>query len=197
MRFLLVALFALVASDAFAADAPALKLEGTTVEQAGPNSFALGTPLTLFWPPVDNEAATQVSRYEMAIDTGAFAAAGQSIPTRPEYSTQLPQPALTLGDHTLRVRACNVQRCGDAGSITVSIVLPVPSTPLPGVRPSASEALREREAIYLANGFAAWALMRDLSRTELELLEIRHANKPLTREALLSTLVAAYNELRP
>lgn len=156
-------------------------------------SYEQGTPLMAAWQAPDNEAAAQVTRYEVRLDADAFAAIGMA------YAYTLPQARLTLGSHTFHVRACNSAACGAELSVAFSIVPPVPPTPNAprnGVIQRVPVAVLEvPQAIEYAQAYARWAIGRYLTPTELGWLAARHPAVPPTRYTILDLMDAAYAEM--
>ena len=75
-----------------------------------------------------------VTRFEMQIDDGAWGSIGIPTDTAPisgGRTYRVPVPALVPGDHTVRIRACNVDVCSTAAVLTFRlIVMPVAPTNL-------------------------------------------------------------------
>lgn len=161
-------------------------------------SFPLGQPLVAFWSPVTNEAASQVNRYEWKLDGGTFASNGQSVP-RAEYTQALPQASLTLGSHSVTVRACNSTVCGpETAFATFTVVAPIPTpgaVPGGGVRPAVAVVLNTNRGVDYAQARALWLVDRALTRGELDSLALRHPNAPLTKESIASIMDEAFAEL--
>lgn len=69
-----------------------------------------------------------VDRFELMVDAGAPATL---VVTQTGTEYRAPLPALTPGDHTLAVRACNVAGCSAPVSLQVRVVvIPAPVTNL-------------------------------------------------------------------
>jgi hypothetical protein len=165
------------------------------VGSAQAQNYPLGSPLVAYWNAVPDEVTASVQRYELRLDGGAFAAAGQSIP-RAEYTSPLPQGLLTIGAHTIAVRACNATGCGVETAISFTIVQPVPG-PVPGVgvRPGAALAVNFNQAQDYARSWAYLVIDRYPTKQEMDGLVLRHGGAPLTKEAVIATMTAAYTEL--
>jgi hypothetical protein len=157
--------------------------------------FPLGIPLAAVWTAPDNEAATQVTHYQIVFDNDPlWSDSGNAVPL-PEYRYQLPAARLTAGTHQIQVRACAWYQCGDVLQIVFSVGVPVPGIPRNGtIRPGDLVALNERQAVDVANAYATLAIRRPLTRAELEMLGIRHGPGPWTMLSLLNLLDGAYAE---
>lgn len=108
-----------------------METQDPPVAQAG-QSFA--------WDYADADlSAGAVTRFEIQIDGGTFTSVGMAQtftdPDTPSgaKSYKTPIPALTTGSHTVAVRACNTELCGDATS-PVGFVLAVKPATATGVR---------------------------------------------------------------
>jgi hypothetical protein len=166
-----------------------------SVAAAQAPSYPLGAPLVAHWNASPDEVTAGVQRYELRLDGGAFAAAGQSLP-RSEYSAPLVQAALTVGQHTLAVRACNAAGCGVETPFVFIVVQPVPG-PVPGVgvRPGQPLAVNFNQAQDYARSWAYLVIDRYPTKQEMDGLVVRHGGAPLTKEAVIATMTAAYTEL--
>jgi hypothetical protein len=158
-------------------------------------SFPLGSPVVAYWSPTTDELTVSVQRYELRLDAGSFAAAGQAIP-RPEYSAPLDQASLTVGAHTITLRACNAAGCGVETTVAFTVVQPVPG-PVPGVgvRPGPALAVNFNQAQDYARSWAYLVIDRYPTKQEMDGLVVRHGGAPLTKEAVIATMTAAYTEL--
>ena len=68
-------------------------------------------------------------RYELVVDNGTPTDLGKPTPTGQTYDVAF--PALTPGQHTLIVRACNIAGCAASAPFPVSVVvIPTPPTTL-------------------------------------------------------------------
>lgn len=91
------------------------------------SSFLLLLPLTAFGQtnPPGNGASwtisdpTGITRFEQSFDAGAFSPTIPALPTPVSgvYKTSFPN-TLSLGVHTVSLRACNVAGCGPASVAT-------------------------------------------------------------------------------
>jgi hypothetical protein len=153
--------------------------------------FPLGTPLMATWQASDNEAAAGVNSYQIRMDADvAYVNLGMA------YSYQLPQARLTLGGHSVYVRACADQACSPDLSVAFTVARPLPNPPRNGnVVPGQVANLTLPEAIQKANAFAYWTIDRYLTQDELEWLATRHPNVPPTRLTIQALMEQAYSAL--
>jgi hypothetical protein len=173
----------------------ALVLGLSTAAQAQAPSFPLGAPVEAFWPATPDEVTSSVQRYELRLDAGDFAAAGQPIP-RAEYTSLLPQASLTIGPHTITIRACNSVGCGKETPFVFHVVQPVPgAVPGVGVRPGPALAINFNSAQDYARSWAYLVIDRYPTKQEMDSLVQRHGGAPLTKEAVIETMTKAYAEL--
>jgi hypothetical protein len=94
------------------------------------SAFAQVTPVTpsqfVAW---DQSDYTNVTRFEIRVDSGAWADVGKPAATGTLNTVQVQMPAMTPGAHALTVRACNVAGCSAATApLNVTLVV-VPTTP--------------------------------------------------------------------
>lgn len=160
-------------------------------------SFTLGQPLTAVWTGAANETDAAVTAYQVRVDTGAWTPSGQSVP-QTEYRYAIPQALLTLGAHTISVRACAGATCGtDEAQVSITIGRPLPGRPrTPSVVPSSGQAvLSLPRAVEIANAYATLTVDRNLTGQELSELAKRHGNAPPTRESVFKVLDASFAEL--
>lgn len=93
------------------------------------------TPRALAWDYVNAALlSAAVNRFEVRYDAGQWTTVGiptDRTPTPDGLSTtyQTAVPALTLGPHTVALRACNVDLCGDATPELAFTVTIKPDTP--------------------------------------------------------------------
>lgn len=172
---------------------PVLVLWATTAQA---QTYSLGQPLTAEWEGAANEADASVTIYQVRIDAGAWGASGQTVP-QATYRYALPPSLLTLGDHTVAVRACAGATCGGELSAAFTIGRPLPGLPRnPRVLPTPQGAvITIPQAVDRANAYALLILDRVLAPNELGLLSMRHGNVPPTRESVLRVLDASFAEL--
>ena len=162
---------------------------------AAAQTYTLGQPLTAVWNGTANEANEGVDSYQVRIDNGVYTANGQGVP-QAEYSYALPQPLLTIGAHTVYVRACAGTTCGPDISVTFTIQRPAPGLPQnPRVVPTPAAVLSVPRAEALAQAYAYLALERGLTPTELGWLAVEHGPESPTRESVFRVLDAAYARL--
>lgn len=155
--------------------------------------FPLGQPLTVTWDGAANEAEAGVTQYEVRVDAGAWTASGQGVP-QASYRYALPQALLTIGAHTVGVRACAGATCGPDAPVTLTITRPLPGLPRnPAVVPTpVVVSLTVPDAINRAHAYALLIFDRLLTPDELALLGTRHGNVPPTRESVLRVLDASF-----
>ena len=163
--------------------------------RAGPvaaQTYTLGQPLTAVWNGTANEAAEGVDSYQVRVDAGAYTPSGQTVP-RAEYRYAIPQALLTIGAHTIAIRACAGTSCGPEASVSVTIQRPAPGLPQnPRVVPTPGLVLSLPRAQALAQAYAWLALERSLTTAELNWLAVQHGPQPPTRESVFRVLDAAY-----
>lgn len=85
----------------------------------------------LAWDYPDSDISN-VTRFEMQLDGGAWVTAGMPTATAGPTGFQTyatPFPALTPGNHTVTVRACNVDICSDAAAPLGFKLVVVPAVP--------------------------------------------------------------------
>ena len=177
-RLILVAAMVLMAAPAYA-------------------QLTLGQPAVAAWNGAANEADAGVDAYQVRLDADtAWVAAGGSVP-RAEYQYQIPQARLTVGSHTVAVRACAGAVCGPELSAAFTVGRPLPGVPTGlTVRPVPSVAiLTTPEAAARANAYALLTIDRYLTASELGWLAARHPPEPPTRDTVLRLMDAAYAEL--
>jgi hypothetical protein len=163
--------------------------------QAQAPSYPLGAPLVAHWNASPDEVTSSIQRYELRLDAGNFTAAGQAMP-RAEYSQPLVQTALTVGQHVISVRACNAAGCGVETPFVFHVVQPVPgAVPGVGVRPGPALAINFNSAQDYARSWAYLVIDRYPTKQEMDGLVVRHGGAPLTKEAVIATMTAAYTEL--
>lgn len=161
--------------------------------------YRVGDVLVAAWAPSPNEADAEIVRHEVQMDTDtAWVVAGGSVP-RAEYQWAIPQARVTVGNHEVRVRACNVNECGPAlvGAFSVARVVPSPTAPGGiGIRRVPSVVvLTLPEAEVRAQAYALLTIDRFLTPSELGWLGARHPGVPPTRDTVLNLMDAAYAEL--
>lgn len=159
-------------------------------------TFPLGQPLTVVWGGALNEADAAVDRYEVQVDAEAWVPSGQAVP-QTEYRYAIPQNLLTIGDHTITVRACAASSCGPSLLVAITVGRPIPGLPInPRVVPTPQPmVLTLPQAIDLANAYARLVLFRVLTQGELDYLAGLHGPSPPTRESVLTVLDAAFAPL--
>lgn len=156
-------------------------------------TFTLGQPLTAFWLGASNEADAGVDNYQYRVDTGAWTGNGQAVP-QAEYTVVLPQALLTIGAHTVAVRACRASVCGAEVSFAFQIDRPLPGQPRGlGIRPTSSQAtLTVPQAIDRANAYGLLILDRYPTSEELGYLAVKYqatyGQLPPNRERVISLL---------
>ena len=93
-------------------------------EVMGQTQVPSPTPATtrLCW---DHDGAN-LDRFTLAVDAGTPSDVGKPAPTGQTYC--VPFPALTPGNHTLVVAACNIAGCSASAPFPVSVVV-VPTPP--------------------------------------------------------------------
>lgn len=92
------------------------------------------TPTSRFqWAmPIADVNAGLITRFELKIDDGPFAAIGMATNDGGSGANILfshPIPALTVGNHTAIVRACNVSGCGPESAPLTFVLVILPSAP--------------------------------------------------------------------
>jgi len=169
---------------------------GLMVGVAEAQTYPLGQALTAQWEGATNEADAAVDHYEIRVDTGAWTPTGQTVP-QATYTYAIPQALLTIGTHTVEVRACAGAVCGSSTApVSVTIARPLPGLPRnPRVVPTPSVAtLTIPQAIEKANAYATLILDRPLTAQELNILALRHPPVPPTRETVIALLDATFAE---
>lgn len=172
----------------------ALVLGMASVAQA--QTYPLGQALTAQWEGALNEADAAVDHYEIRVDVGPWTPTGQAVP-QATYSYPIPQALLTIGTHTVEVRACAAAVCGSSTApVSVTITRPLPGLPRnPRVVPTPSGALLTiPQAIDRANAYATLILDRPLTAQELNILAMRHPPVPPTRETVIALLDSVFAE---
>jgi hypothetical protein len=152
-------------------------------------TFDLGAPLSAEWEGAANEAAAGVTEYQVRVDTAAWTASGQAVP-QATYRAALTQSLLTLGAHTVSIRACAGVRCGAELSASFTIDRPLPGQPRnPRIILTPTTAvLTVPQAVDRANAYALLLLDRTLTQEEMNTLAVRHGPGLPTRESVLRVL---------
>jgi hypothetical protein len=197
LLFSLVAPAVAAPGDVKTAGALTITGELVSVSEQGVPTFALGSPLTARWDANTDEVTSAVTRYELRFDNGAYAAAGQPMP-RASYDSPLAQGLLTVGQHSVEIRACNATGCGVGTGFAFAIQMGVPG-PVPGVVvvPVGSVAAIDfNRAQEYARSFAYLFIDRYPTKTEMNALVDRHGSAPLTKDAVIATMVGAYTALK-
>jgi hypothetical protein len=166
-------------------------------------TYTLGQPLTATWNPVDNEADSATTVYQLQVGlTGTWTSTPQPVP-QPSYRYNIPQALLILGNHNIGVRACRpnpdiptVLQCGaESERLEFRIQRPMPGrVPRPGIGPTPPAAqLTIPQALDLVvNPYAILMLGRVPTPTEYGWLAQRHGNKPLHKYDILNTMDEGY-----
>lgn len=164
-----------------------------TVAEA--QTYPLGQALTAQWEGAVNEVDAAVDHYEVRVDNGAWVNQGQPVP-QATYTYAIPQALLTIGGHTVAVRACAGVTCGAEVSVAITIQRPLPGLPRnPRVVPTPSGALLTiPQAIEKANAYAVLILDRPLTAQELSILSQRHPPVPPTRETVIALLDETFHD---
>lgn len=104
-----------------------------------------------------------IVRFEVQIDTGAWLGVGKVL--------KWTIPALPVGAHTGRVRACNATECGDAAVLPFTVLDLLPTTP-GGLRlaPAGTTALlNDSQILELVQSYSYLWQLKKLTQTELNL----------------------------
>jgi hypothetical protein len=81
------------------------------------------------WDYADADiAAGAVVRFEIQVDVGAWSDVGMTKLAGAAATYAAPIPALQTGQHTVSVRACNTNLCGDATSPLAFVLAVKPAT---------------------------------------------------------------------
>lgn len=106
-----------------------------------------------------------------------------------DFRAQL--PALAVGTHSVVIRACNAENeCGPSSdALQFHILSPVPGKPgTPSLVPTQQAAINLPRAIQLAQCYAEWAIDRQFTTGELQLLASLHPQVPVTKDSVRSLL---------
>jgi hypothetical protein len=115
-----------------ASDKPATPVLATTASMQAPPVATAGQ--SIGWDYTDADvAAGGVVRFELQVDGGTWSNVGMTKVAGSTLTYSTPIPALTTGEHTVSVRACNTALCGDA-STPLAFVLAVKPAPASNVR---------------------------------------------------------------
>lgn len=178
-------------------DTPAVLDLSAVTEMQTPPQFTLGTPLHIRWNGAANETASATNAYQVAIDADTnFVPTGVSVPL-PEYTWPIPQARLTLGAHTIRVRACSGATCGPSLDVAFEITRPLPGMPRNGVvEPVPGQAsISIPQAIEYVQAYALWAIDRRLTDGELGFVAGYHTAPIPTKASVALALEAVYPAL--
>lgn len=75
-------------------------------------TIQLGRPVTVYWGPHHWESVSKIDNYQVLMDDDkTWTPTNQTVP-KEEYEWIIPQSRLTLGTHTLYLRACSGSNCG-------------------------------------------------------------------------------------
>lgn len=161
-------------------------------------TYILGQPLTVKWDPSPNEATSAANRYEWRLDTNpvqTLQPIGQAA-----YAVALTQAWLTPGSHTVTSKLCSATACSPDSSYTFAIVYPTPLAP-PNLRvqPTGPVAISLKQGEDLAHAYGQWGIGRNLTRSELGVVEARYValfpGAPPEKYRLLAALDSLYAEL--
>jgi hypothetical protein len=194
LRFALLVLPVAAQAQAIEYDAAPGVVTFGAVEQAPPQVFQLGQPLSLNWDANIDEVTHSITAYRITLDGTVTDYAG---PLRQaNYRWQLPPAGLAIGTHEIRMVACNVSavdnstRCGpDGGALAFIVDRPLPGRPTYTIAPNTPFArISEGTADSLAQSYFWIVLGRKPSTQEMRTLENEYGNRPLTREDVIAFL---------
>lgn len=77
----------------------------------------------------DQSDYANVTRFEVRVDTGAWVDIGKPAATGTANTVTTPLPAMTVGPHTLTVRACNAAGCSAASTGINVVMVAIPQVP--------------------------------------------------------------------
>jgi hypothetical protein len=159
------------------------------------NEFIVGESVSIRWPVWSEEMLEKMrlTHIEMELDGIGLAGIPPLRPIPSEfYECPLPAAMLTIGEHTLRARACR----GDVGEW---VTTPISITPIaPGLLRSTIHApavpVTVEEGIAMANAYAILARGVALNAVELNYLASQFIGPP-TRAGILAFLDREYLKL--
>lgn len=78
---------------------------------------------------VDQSDYANVTRFEIRVDTGAWVDVGKPAATGAANTVTVPLPAMTVGPHTITIRACNAAGCSAASTGVNVVMVAIPQVP--------------------------------------------------------------------